>query len=170
MKKMTLLLFLFASAFLVIGACSPFTRQVMQQVDEMRPFREIGMAPERYLKKTVLWGGVIIETFSKKDETLIMVRQTELDMVKRPTDLDVSSGRFILRTREFLDPDIYAKGREITVVGEIAGMETRPLGEIQYRYPVIQAKKIRLWGKRNDDHFYVLPHYYPHWPHPYLQY
>ncbi len=133
----------------------------MRQVNEFKPFRDIQKAPELYAGKTVLWGGVIIETTSKKDETLIKVVQTELDIIKRPHDLDISGGRFLVRYPGFLDPAIYEKGREITVIGKIAGKEIIPLGEVLYTYPVILAKDIYLWEKP-DPYVYLPP---PAWYH-----
>jgi outer membrane lipoprotein len=146
----------------------------MRQVDEIRPFSEIQKSPETYVKKTVLWGGVIIETTNKQNETLIKVLQTELDAEKRPENLDISSGRFLVHYPGFLDLVIYAKGREITVVGEIVGKEVFKVGEIQYIYPVVLSKEIHLWEKRSE-YMYGYPPYWdynPYWwyRHPYWRY
>ena len=157
-KMKTYFSFLVSIIILTIS-CSPFSKEVMRQVDEIKPFREIKKAPELYLNKTVLWGGVIIETMSKKDEALIKVIQTELDMGKRPHDLDISGGRFLVRYPGFLDPAIYEKGREITVVGKIVGKELIPLGEVQYTYPVILSKEIYLWSKPSP----FIPIFPPSW-------
>lgn len=48
-------------------------------------------------------------------ETVMKVRQTELDIEKRPQTLDRSAGRFLVKSAGFLDPEIYKEGREITV-------------------------------------------------------
>ncbi len=39
------------------------------------------------------------------------------------------------------------KGRMITVVGEILGIRSQALGEIDYGYPLISMDKLVLWDK-----------------------
>jgi outer membrane lipoprotein len=162
--------FIVLTVFL-FSACAPFSDGIMQQVDTTMPFAEVRKSPEHYVSRTVLWGGVIIETNNRKDETDIKVMQTALDMEKRPVNHDKSEGRFIIRYTGFLDPVIYEKGREITVAGDIVGEKRYPLGDIEYGYPVVRAKAIRLWKKRTDHRDVYDPfwHHYPLWwhRHPY---
>ncbi len=40
-----------------------------------------------------------------------------------------NEGRFVIKSAEFLDPMIYAKGREITVVGTLDGGIERTIGK-----------------------------------------
>jgi len=145
----------------LLAACAPFSENVMRQVDTTVQFDEIQKSPESYQSKTVMMGGVIIETHNEKDETTIKVVQTNLDMEKRPVNRDRSQGRFLIRYAGFLDPVIYEKGRDITVVGDVVGKETHPLGGIQYVYPVIKAQEIHLWKKR--EAYEDLPRPYPFW-------
>lgn len=148
----------------LIAACAPFSKNVMRQVDPSVQFDEIQKSPESYQSKTVMIGGVIIETHNEKDETTIKVMQTNLDIEKRPVNRDLSQGRFLIRYAGFLDPVIYDKGREMTVVGDVVGKETHPLGDVQYVYPVIRAREIHLWKKRKtyEDQF-RRPYPYPFW-------
>ena len=143
----------------LVTACAPFSKSVMRQVDTSVTFSEILKSPESYQSRTIMVGGVIIETRNDKDGTSIKVLQTSLDMEKRPAHRDRSQGRFLIRYAGFLDPVIYAKGRDITVVGDIVGEEIHPLGDIQYGYPVIRVREIYLWKKREP---------YEHLPGPYL--
>jgi outer membrane lipoprotein len=89
-------------------------------------------------------------------------------------NLDRSEGRFILKQNDFLDPVIYAQGREITVVGEVVGKEDLPLGKIRYDYPVVMAEHCVLWEKPGyyypssyPYHYYYGPYwdYNPLWAH-----
>jgi outer membrane lipoprotein len=147
---------LMAAGFM--ASCAPFSRQTMGQVDESLTYRSVQRDPDRYLGKTVLWGGVIVEITNKQKETELKVRETELDIEKRPEDLDRSAGRFIVRYAGFLDPAIYQAGREITVVGEVAEKEVLPLGNTRYSYPVLLAKEIHLWEREQPG-----PPYYPYY-------
>lgn len=156
-------------------SCAPFPDQVMEEVKKDIEFSEVIKAPDAFRGETVIWGGVIIETVTRTDDTLILVRQTELDFQKQPKDPDKSAGRFIVRYRGFLDPAIYSPDRELTVVGTIVGKEERPIGERRYTYPVIDARELRLWEKRKAppyyyDPWYWDPFYYPWGPYPRYRY
>lgn len=155
-------------------SCAPLSKEVMRQVEENLTYQAVHSAPEQYVGKTVLWGGVIIETTNKQGETVVKVRQTELDIKKRPKKLDHSAGRFMVRYAGFLDPALYQEGREITTVGVVIGQETLPLGDTQYSYTVIQARETYLWEKRKPVVYYHPwfwkypywwdPYGYPYWP------
>lgn len=128
-----------------LAACAPMSQDIRRQADESAPFAEIQKNPDKFSGMVVIWGGVIIETTNLKESTVIKVMQTALDIQGRPTEPDRSEGRFIILVGRFLDPDIFKKGRQVTVGGEIAGKETQPIGEIQYIYPVVRAKELKLW-------------------------
>jgi outer membrane lipoprotein len=156
-----------------IVSCAPFSQEVMQEVKKDIEFSEAIKNPEAFRGESVIWGGVIIETVARPSDTLILVRQTELDFQKQPKDLDRSAGRFIVRYSGFLDPAIYSKDREITVVGTIAGKEDRPVGERLYTYPVVDVRDLRLWEKRMDPPYYYDPWYwgpYSWRPYPWHRY
>lgn len=119
----------------------------------------------------VRWGGVIAGVENRRDTT-------ELDIVARPLAGDGSPlerdvpklGRFIARITGFLDPEVYKPGREITVRGPFTGIETRPIGDYPYRYPIVQAQQYYLWPvaveppPRAYDPFWYDPWYpYPWW-------
>jgi outer membrane lipoprotein len=176
MKRNFFLLLFFAG---LMVSCAPLSQEILRQVDEGLTLREVQKDPHSYLGKIVLWGGVIVETTNKQNETLIKVMQTELGYEKRPMDLDKSAGRFLVRYFGFLDPAIFKQGREVTIAGEVMGKEVLPLGTIQYAYPVIQAKEIHLWEQQQEYRplyyapgYYYEPsiflwHRYPYWRHPY---
>lgn len=133
----------------------------MQEVKRDIAFSEVAKTPETFKGESVIWGGVIVETIARTDDTLVIVRQTDLDFQKRPINLDISAGRFMIRYKGFLDPAIYTKDREVTVVGKIAGKEERPVGDYRYTYPVIDTGDLRLWEKRVDYPYYYDPWLYP---------
>ena len=152
---------LFAAGFMV--SCAPLSREIMNQVDDTLTYQVVQQDPDWYVGKMVLWGGVIVEITNKQSETDLKVRQTELDVEKRPKDLDRSAGRFIVRYAGFLDPAIYRAGRLITVAGKVDGREAHPMGNIQYFYPVLQTKEIHLWESQE----YMRPAYPYYWDYPY---
>ncbi len=156
-----------AAAFvLFVTACTPISKQALSEVNTTATFQEISSQPDLFLNKTVLWGGIIIDTSVRRDGTHVKVLQTSLDSQDMPTDAENSGGRFIVYNRAFLDPAIYRQGTRITVIGRFAGIENLPVGEISYTYPVVEAKYIYLWMQ--PRYYYYPPPYYPYaYPYPY---
>ena len=149
-----------------LAACAPLSQEVRREAESSAPFAEIQKNPDAFKGTVVIWGGLIIETANRQDSTALKVMQTALDFQSRPMDLDRSEGRFIVIVEKFLDPDIFKRGREITVGGEITGRETHPIGEIRYAYPVVRAKEVKLWEQRvpYPPYYYYDPWY---WGPPY---
>ncbi len=140
-------------------ACAPVSQEIRREAEASPPFADIQKDPDRFKGTVVVWGGVIVETTNREGSTALKVMQTALDFQKRPTDLDRSEGRFIVVVDRFLDPDLFKKGREVTVGGEIAGRETHLIGEVRYVYPVVRARELKLWEQRVQ----YPPYYYDPW-------
>jgi outer membrane lipoprotein len=160
--------------FMIVSACaSVHFRGFETEIRDPITLREVIKNPDAHRGKAVLWGGEIIRTVNKREGTLIEILQLPLDKSERPRNVDTSEGRFLLLNPDFLDVLIYRPGREITVVGEVRGIETAPLGEMEYSYPFIKAKKIHLWELRPDTIkvYHEYPPYlyrYPYcWGYPY---
>lgn len=123
--------------------------------------------PEAFKGKWVVWGGEIIETVAQKDATTqIEVYQRPLGWRGEPRETYPSEGRFLVLYDKYLDPYIFRRGKKITVAGEILGEKIKPLGEMDYRYPMVSSKQIYLWPE-----YYYQPYPYtyydPWWPYPY---
>lgn len=96
----------------------------------------------------VRWGGHIIETAPQQNETCFFVLDAPLDSQARPQVDAQSRGRFVACRSGFYDPEVYAKGRELTVTGTIDGSMTRKIGDYDYAYPRVAADNVYLWPKR----------------------
>lgn len=122
-----------------------------------------------YIGQPVRWGGQIAGVENRKNETWFDVVARPLDSNGRPNATGDSLGRFLVYTEGFLDPEVYAKGRDITIAGRIERSLIRPIGEYSYNYVVIKADTINLWEQRVErtpyyrDPFYD-PFYDPFWP------
>ena len=144
--KRFLLFTLYGSLLTVVSACAPVISQgVLKTVDETITFERILANPDAYKGKIVLLGGTIVKTINLPDETLIEVVQQPLDRRNMPINAEASKGRFIIVFKEFKDPAIFSPGRLITVAGEVIGSQTRPLGETNYKYPLLTPKEYYLW-------------------------
>lgn len=145
MKMSVPLLFLLSLALSACAAMPP--HDLLTETTGPVTVAEARERPEAVEGKSVLWGGRIARTVNTENGTRIEVVQFPLDRQARPLDVDRSDGRFLAVVDGFLEAMIYGEGRELTVVGRIRGVETQPLGEMEYRYPVVKVEKYHLWEK-----------------------
>ena len=139
-------LFIFGIVLSLLSGCvHAVSRNVLQEVDREITFSALLNDPIAYKGRVVLLGGVIVSTINKQEGTLLEVYETRLDREGRPTDIDRSEGRFLALYEGFLDSEIYAAGRQVTIAGTVQGEKIQPLGEVEYRYPYLLVKEIHLW-------------------------
>jgi len=139
-------------AIALTASCAPvISQQTLDRVDADIRFEDLLKDPEGFTGRTVLLGGRIIDTENYPEKTLIILLQIPLGFGGRPGSETGSRGRFILSVPGFLDPEIYRRGRRITIAGPVAGKEVRRLDEIQYVYPLIQQEELYLWPAGGVD-------------------
>lgn len=148
---------------LLAGCVSPLSRQAKFDAEPYVDFPRLLENPAAYQGKTYLLGGVIVTTEASQEGSTLEVLRYQLDRSDRPLQADETSGRFLVRTAKFLDPVIYASGRLVTLTGQMVDVETRPLGGVDYRYPLLTLGELHLWPKEEE---YRLPpgSYYPYRP------
>ncbi len=96
----------------------------------------------------VRWGGEIVETQPQEQQTCFFVLAEPLDSQARPKAGGESLGRFVACKQGFYDPEVFAKGREITVTGTLNGTVQHKIGQFDYAYPKVEASNVYLWPKR----------------------
>ncbi|MFH1136926.1 MAG: Slp family lipoprotein [Pseudomonadota bacterium] len=141
-------LVLVVTAFFIIlcaGCGSVISKEVRDQVNPDLAFAEVVKNPENFQGEMVIFSGDIIDSVNTPAGTRLVVLQRPTDQLGRPISGDRSQGRFIALDGRYLDVAIFSPGRQVTVAGVLAAPETWPLGEIQYKYPVLDVKEIYLW-------------------------
>ncbi|MGH8114153.1 MAG: Slp family lipoprotein [Rhodanobacteraceae bacterium] len=109
----------------------------------------------------VRWGGEIIETKPREQQTCFFVLAQPLDSQARPErGNEASLGRFVACRQGFYDPEVFRKGREITVTGTLDGTMQHKIGEFDYTYPKVEANNVYLWPRRPA---YLASPYYGPW-------
>lgn len=93
----------------------------------------------------VIWGGIILDTKNLADGTRIEVLAYPLDRMQQPRVDDTPQGRFLIRESAYLEPVSYAQGRRISVFGKLGANQSGKIGESDYRFPVVEAEKLKLW-------------------------
>jgi len=122
-----------------------------------------GAATQRDATGTaVRWGGTIAEVETLAGETCFQLVGRPLDEETRPIMSDRPEARFIACRQGFYEPQVFAKGRSVTITGRIVGYETRKVGEYDYRQPKVAADVVYLWPKR--QRVYVANDFYPFYP------
>ncbi|NSW86098.1 MAG: Slp family lipoprotein [Syntrophobacteraceae bacterium] len=134
-------------------------------------FAAVQRDPGSYSGETVIWGGRIIDTVNRRDDTFLKILQTPLDSTGMPGEEEHSQGRFIAKIEGYVDREVYCRGRMITVAGEVTGREVEQLGEMEYVYPVVATREVHLWrrpahryGTSQFPAWYDFPYPYSVWP------
>lgn len=112
------------------------------------------------------WGGSVVETTPEADRTCIEILAHELDSTTRPVRSDRDLGRFLACRDTFMDPEIFTRGREVTVTGRLTGFRTGRVGQFEYEYPLIETDAVYLWPERPEFDRYD----YYGWYSPYYRY
>ncbi|HYA03105.1 MAG TPA: Slp/YeaY family lipoprotein [Syntrophobacteria bacterium] len=120
-------------------------------------FEDLLTFPQEYRGRVVILGGYILEIQSEPGGSVLTVIQAPLDWRNEPKSPDLSQGRFFVTADRFLDPEVYVKGRRITVGGRVAGVRKQSVGGATYRFPTIEAQELHLWPKKTHP----VPPYYP---------
>lgn len=172
--------FLALAALLGVAGCAS-TPEALRGAPEFSPdVRQVRAAPESYLEVAVRWGGVIVAVENRASESVVEVVSRPLSRSGRPRETDQTFGRFLAHVSGFLDPAVYAQGREFTVVGRLHGLEPRTIGGYAYTYPLVRVTAHHLWPPLppppvHEPYFYRPPYYrwpyydpwYPYGPYPY---
>lgn len=179
MKHFSSSLLFFILLLLSASCAHVISEQYRQQAMKDVSFGQLLQAPDKYLNKTFILGGTIVETKNRKTGSEIEIIENPVDQYGEIVDKDVSEGRFILLSPLYLDPKIYRENRRVTMAGKLIGTRTAMLGDVEYVYPLLEAEEIYLWKSTMyyyqpypyvyDPFFYPYPWYDPFWygPHYY---
>jgi outer membrane lipoprotein len=131
-----------------VAACTKgISKQARSQVTYSGGYSELQRNPKDHKDEVVLLGGKIIHTEVNATSSEIIVLQLPLAGGDRPQVGDQSKGRFLIRSKQLLDPALYRRGMTITVVGKLVGNEPRTIDELKYNYPVIEPLEVKLWSE-----------------------
>ncbi|HHJ20273.1 MAG TPA: Slp family lipoprotein [Gammaproteobacteria bacterium] len=153
----------------LLAACASSPRAINMPGSAPINVAAVQQSPKPQIGKQVRWGGRIAHVTNLKTSTEVEIVSRPLSSGGRPRENDQTSGRFIAILDGFVDPDVYAKNREITVRGTITGLRGGKIGDFTYRYPVIQAQAHELWEKRQPiSRYEPYPWLYDPWFSPYF--
>lgn len=150
------------------GCSHGLSSAVRQQIDTTLSMTQLHTDPESYRDRVAMLGGDIITTQNLTDGTRVEILQKPLDGAGRPYDTDQSEGRFMAQCDTYLDPAIYAPGRQLTVAGRVLGAYTDKIGDTAYVYPLLTCLEIHLWPPKPITAYPVYSSWYwwDWWPWP----
>ena len=147
-------LWLVVTGLCVLGAAGcvsePMSKQIRQEARATKDasFLTIWQNPATYRGRIVIWGGRILKTVNETNGEFISVLQAPLDDQERPRSTKLSQGRFIVRSSNFLDPEVYRTGAKITIAGELSGVEAQSVGTKTYSFPLVILRDVYFWRPR----------------------
>ena len=143
-KRAGYMLFIFF-IMLSMGCATGISRQSRDKVTYAGTFSELQKTPDVYKDEIIMLGGKILESNVSSTLSELTVLQLALGDNGRPVNLDQSHGRFIVESKQFLDPAIYQKGMLLTLVGKLKGSKIQAIGGFDYVYPLLEPIEIKLW-------------------------
>lgn len=150
-------------AILPVSACiNPLSQQAVDKVDRETSFARVAENPTAFVDRHLLLGGVILSVEDEENGSLLELMQWQLTPWGEPLALDTAGHRFLVRSKQPLDPGDYQRGRLVTLTGQVLGSETRLLGEHPYDYPLFALQEIHLW--QTPFRYGIHPHPDPQLP------
>ena len=155
----------------LFGCAHPISVELRKDLDPTLTFERLLEAPEKFIGKRVMLGGVIVETRTLPRGTEVEVVQKKIDFSGYPEMGNQTGGRFMFFNKGFLEPEIYSKGRGVTGVGKIRGTQIGKVGERPFEFPVIEVEKLELLDDVERNPYFYPPYWDPRYrPHSYAPY
>jgi outer membrane lipoprotein len=129
----------------ISSGCAVMPREMTREAAPQPSFSEMVQQSERFIGRTVIFGGYVVSVENMKSGTKIEAVQAPLGVGQQPKAKDLSEGRLIIEHDGFLDPEIYTKDRVITVGGIMSGSSKTDQSQLPYPYIRIGAQKLHLW-------------------------
>jgi outer membrane lipoprotein len=140
-------------------SCSVMSREVRNEAVSTPSFSALIQKADEYRGKTVIVGGYLLNTRNESGQTVITVLQAPLVPGGKPGLRDRSQGRIIITTSQFLDPEIYARDRKITVAGKVIGSSLDEADKAPFPYLKLESRELYLWPKYDQTRY---RHRYPY--------
>ena len=113
--------------------------------DQSIRYNDLNAKPEAFAGKTLLLGGIIAGVRGSDDVIMLEVAQLELFKNGVPNEDSRSAGRFLAISTELIDPVVYQPGKLVTIIGEVKGKKIEKIDGVDYPYPLIAVKELRLF-------------------------
>src|SRR5574337_1562838 len=148
-KKRIVPLFIMVVWAVVLSACAPvLNRGYMKEGEREVSFNAMRQNPAGHSGRLYILGGVIVPTKLTQDGSKLEAMHVPVDRYGYFRDRGRSEGRYLAimpKDRALLDPEVFTKGRRVTIAGEFTGVRKDKIGEMEYVYPVFLIRQVYLW-------------------------
>ncbi len=167
----------------VLFSCAPvLNREYMREGSRDVSFQRLRENPGKYQGTLFILGGVIVQSKLTAAGAQIEAMHVPVDSSGYFKEQGSSEGRFLAVLSgegTTVDPEVYHRGRRITLAGQFEELRKGRIDELEYVYPVFAIRQIYLWPRESpyypapyyyyDYWFYPYPYYYwgPWWQYPY---
>lgn len=139
-------------ASIILAACSTVPEDLRVEDDnQLVAYPDAVKNISAAKNKQARWGGEIVAVKNGKDKTMLELIYFKSYSSSKPKPSDDSLGRFRVYVDTFLEPGIYKKGRLVSALGTIGGLESSQVGERNIKLPVLKKAAIYLWPKVEND-------------------
>ena len=145
--------YLFLSC-LLLGACTNMPQAMRDAPVVDISYTQVSQNIDSHKDVLVRWGGVIIDVENAENFSLVQALFYPLNYSSHPRLDKPNEGRFVIKSTGFLDPMIYAKGREITVVGILHGDIERTVGRKVIQVPLMLSTATHVWPEYYHKDYY----------------
>ncbi len=164
LQKVIFILGIVTASHVLTGCQSSIPASIKNPVTGSPSLQQVREQPQDYLTSQVRWGGIITEHKNRQSTSQLTIVAYPLNRSGRPDISKATEGRFIAEVSGFLEPEVYAKPREITITGTSSEVIDQLVGQYPYRYPMVKAQVHHLWPiKRPSDHNEPRPFWYDPW-------
>jgi outer membrane lipoprotein len=115
------------------------------QVDTGITFSQLKESSVSYAGAMVVLGGEVLQAKRLREGTVIEILQLPMDGLEPVLEVQQSQGRFLAVHKEFLDPATLADRPRVTIVEEVIGARTQRLDHVDYTYPLVAVKHMKVW-------------------------
>ena len=147
MRNYTAILIIALMTLVSLSCTNAFKESIKQEIEEEVTFVMAQGNVESNVGATFGWGAIIANAVHTDSGTYIEVLHTPLNKSHRIIDKKVSYGRYIIFSPGRLAPEEYYPGRLLSVAGILIKEVPGQIDGAPYSYPVIEAIKIRPWGR-----------------------
>src|SRR5712692_3176851 len=156
-----------ACALLLLPGCVSselVPTEMESQVSRDIAFESLKKDPDKFKGRVVVLGGKVLRARKLKNSTQVEVLQLPLDRADGPIlTLPESKGRFLAYQEAFLDPATVPAGTLVSMIAEITGSKTQPLDDVEYTYPTVKIRTLKVWSEER----YLRPSPWPYYPYAY---
>ena len=152
----------------LVGCAHPISQEIRENIDPDIKFESLVEDPNTFLGKRVLFGGVIVVTRNLEDGTELEIVQKNLESYGNLEAGDYSGGRFLFFSKGYLEPEIYASGRELIGVGKVTGKKLGQIGDYSYNFPIIEVEELHLLDDKKLNSSNSIPYSWDPWYRPYF--